>query len=354
MVLRLSHSVFSFFAAICCAACGASVPPESAVSRPEPEPVEVRLLFTGDVMQHLPQITAARRDGGFDYSEVFRYVRPRFDAADLVVVNFETTLTDSPRYAGYPCFRSPTALADALRDAGVDVATLANNHCCDGGAEGVRTTLRELDRCGIRHTGVCAASCGPAAHHPLRLMIRGVRFAFVNYTYGTNGLPDPCGVQVNRIDTARMARDLAGLAKDSVDCIVACMHWGNEYERQENAAQRELAAWLRRRGVDIVIGHHPHVVQPFEADSVHAVFYSLGNFVSNQRQRYRDGGVMAGIRVTRLPDGSMRYAAEAIPVWVALPRYRVLPPEAADTMRLPTAYALFRADCAALLEKNVL
>mgnify|MGYP002420655681 CR=1 FL=1 len=124
-------------AAACC------VPAQRAgVERPvpEPAPVRVQLLFAGDVMQHLPQVTAARRGDGFDYRGVFAYLRRRFHAADLVVVNLETTLTRTDRYTGYPCFRSPVALADALRDAGVDVAVLANNHCCDGGAAGVRTT----------------------------------------------------------------------------------------------------------------------------------------------------------------------------------------------------------------------
>ena len=127
-------------AAACC------VPAQRAgVERPvsEPAPVRVRLLFAGDVMQHFPQVTAARCGDGFDYRGVFAYLRRRFHAADLVVVNLETTLTRTDRYTGYPCFRSPVALADALRDAGVDVAVLANNHCCDGGAAGVHTTVAE-------------------------------------------------------------------------------------------------------------------------------------------------------------------------------------------------------------------
>ena len=189
-------------AAACC------VPAQRAgVERPvpEPAPVRVQLLFAGDVMQHLPQVTAARRGDGFDYRGVFAYLRRRFHAADLVVVNLETTLTRTDRYTGYPCFRSPVALADALRDAGVDVAVLANNHCCDGGAAGVRTTVAELGRCGILHTGVFTDSLDRAANNPLWVERYGVRFALLNYTYGTNGIPVPAGVEVNLIDTARMA-----------------------------------------------------------------------------------------------------------------------------------------------------
>ena len=131
-------------AAACCVPAKQS---ERAPALPPPKPVCVRLLFGGDVMQHLPQVTAARRETGFDYQEVFAHLHRRFRAADLVIVNLETTLTRTDRYTGYPCFRSPAALADALRDAGVDVAVLANNHCCDGGAAGVysREVAPELE-----------------------------------------------------------------------------------------------------------------------------------------------------------------------------------------------------------------
>lgn len=317
----------------------------------EPGPVTVRLLFTGDVMQHGPQVEAARRGTGFDYSDCFAAVEPRFRAADLTVVNLETTLTRSGRYSGYPVFRSPAALADALARAGVDIATLANNHCCDGGSAGIRTTVEELERCGIRHTGVFADSLDRLVRHPLFVESRGVRFAFLSYTYGTNGIPVPRGRYVNRIDTLAMAADLAAISRDSVDCVVVAMHWGNEYERRPNGVQRRLADFLRRHGADLVIGHHPHVVQPCRADSTHVVLYSLGNFVSNQRRRYCDGGLMAEIDATRHPDGRMTYALRLVPVWVSLPGYRILPPEAADTLPLPDAYRLFRTDTEELLGK---
>ena len=310
---------------------------------PEPPPQRVRMFFGGDVMQHLPQVEAARSGGGFDYSPVFEALAPRMHGADIAVVNLETTLTSSATYSGYPMFRSPVVLADALREAGVDVAVLANNHCCDGGAAGIRTTIRELDRCGIRHTGVFADSADYRRNHPLRLTWCGVRITLVNYTYGTNGLPVPAGTIVNLIDTLRMAADLER-ARRGADFVVACMHWGNEYERRENASQRAVAGFLRRHGVDLVVGSHPRVVQPWRADSSHVVLFSLGNLVSNQRRRYTDGGLVACIEALRHPDGRMTYRLDPVPVWVALPRYRILPPEAADTMHLPADYARFRED----------
>ena len=286
-------------AALLAAACCVPDRRERTVRMPEPPaPERIRLLFGGDVMQHLPQIQSARRNGGFDYRDVFAALEPRFRAADLVVINLETTLADAEPYAGYPVFRSPAALADALHEAGVDVAVLANNHCCDGGQSGIRTTVRELERCGIRHTGVFRDSADYRHNHPLLLRRGGISIALLNYTYGTNGLPVPAGTLVNRIDTAAMARDLAAARLTGADCIAVCIHWGNEYERRPNASQRTLARFLRRHGADLVIGSHPHVVQPYEADSASAVFYSLGNLVSNQRRRYCDGGLLAEIGVT--------------------------------------------------------
>lgn len=332
--------------------CAQAPPPPPAESEPEPRPASVRLLFAGDVMQHMPQVHAARRDTTFDYTEVFAAVRPRFAAADFVVVNLETTLTRTGRYSGYPLFRSPVELADALRAAGVDAAFTANNHCCDGGAEGIRTTAGELDRCGVLRTGSFVDSLDRAERHPLLVERCGVRLALFSYTYGTNGMPVPRGMEVNRIDTLRMADDLARV-RGRVDCIVVGIHWGVEYARRESAEQRLLADFLRRHGADVVIGSHPHVVQPAEADSTHVTIYSLGNFVSNQRKRYTDGGIMASVEATKHPDGRMTYRLECIPVWVALPGYRILPPEAADTTELPAAYRTFRQDTAEVLASEV-
>ena len=259
-------------AALLAAACCVPDRRERTVRMPEPPaPERIRLLFGGDVMQHLPQIQAARSNGGFDYRDVFAALAPRFRAADLVVVNLETTLADAEPYAGYPVFRSPAALADALHEAGVDVAVLANNHCCDGGLQGIRTTVRELKRCGIRHTGVFRDSADYRRNHPLLLRRGGISIALLNYTYGTNGLPVPAGTLVNRIDTAAMARDLAAARHTGADCIAGCIHWGNEYERRPIDSQRMLARFLRRHGADLVIGSHPHVVQPYEADTATAV-----------------------------------------------------------------------------------
>lgn len=313
-----------------------------------------RLLFAGDLMQHMAQINAARSGDGFDYAQSFAWVAERFRRADLAVVNLETTLTRSKHYTGYPCFRAPVAVAEEMARMGVDVALLANNHCCDGGARGIATTVEVLDSLGIVHAGAFPDSADYRRSRIVRLNRGSIRFALLNYTYGTNGLPTPRGCIVRRIDTLDMARDLADARRDSAECIIVCMHWGNEYERRENDGQRRLAGFLRRHGADLIIGSHPHVIQPCEADSTHITLYSLGNFVSNQQRRYCDGGLLAEIEVTRYPSGRCTYRLATLPVWVLLPGYRIVPPEVGDTLTLPPAvrarYQTFLDDTRQLLE----
>lgn len=305
----------------------------------------VRIVAAGDLMQHLPQVMAARLKDDttkYDYTPSFRYVASRFRDADLSIVNLETTLSESGPYYGYPCFKSPAEVADAMQDMGIDVAALANNHCCDRGAYGIKSTAEILDKRGVSRVGVCRDSVEYKVNNVLYLKRSGISFAIVNYTYGTNGINVPKGMVVNHLDSVVMARDLASINRDSVDCVIAVVHWGNEYERQPNREQKMMADFMRRSGVDIILGSHPHVVQPFEVDDKGVTLYSLGNFVSNQRTRYRDGGLIATIDVTIVERGegeevksrSVKYDLDVTPVWAHLPDYAVIPPEVGDVMQM--------------------
>ena len=318
----------------------------------QPEPSRVSLLFAGDVMCHMPQITAARRGDGYDFTPSFEYVKPVIAAADVAIVNFETVVSPDGRYAGYPCFSSPAALAGALKDAGVDIALTANNHCCDRGRRGIAATAHCLDTLGIACTGTFCDSTDYEQRNPLRFESRGVKFALINYTYGTNGLPVPEGCIVNLTDTAAMARDLEA-ARDA-DFRIAYMHWGEEYARRPTASQRSLAAFLHRHGADLVIGSHPHVIQPADTCAAAPTLYSLGNFVSNQRKRYCDGGLMVQAEVEKSAEGEVSCSLRFIPVWVRLPGYRILPPAVADTLAMSAderwQYEQFRADTKSLLQ----
>ena len=296
----------------------------------------IRLVFGGDLMQHMPQITAARQsDGSYDYTASFEYITPLFRDADIAVLNFETTINTSGRYSGYPMFAAPPAVADAMVEMGIDIALLANNHCCDRSSRGIDSTIDEFTKRRISHIGAYKDSIDYADNNIQYFKCKGVNFALLNYTYGTNGIPIPKGRIVNLIDTTIIKRDLRSIPRDSADCIIACMHWGIEYERKANREQRALAELLRREGVDIIIGSHPHVVQPYEADSTHVTYYSLGNLVSNQQWRYSDGGLIAEVEVIRCDtvDG-LRYQTNPHPVWVLLPKYKVLTRSVGDTLMM--------------------
>ena len=322
-------------------------------------PKRARLVVAGDLMQHTPQLKAARQaDSSYNFSESFRYVAKYFRDADLAVVNLETTLSREGSYSGYPCFCSPAEVADAMVEIGVDVALLANNHCLDCGAKGVRATADILDSCGIVRMGVFRDSVDYAAGSVRYLRAGDVRLAMVNYTYGTNGIPAPKGVVVNPLDTLFIGRELASIDRENVDCVVAFVHWGNEYERKPNRDQRRMADFMKRNGVDIIIGSHPHVVQPYEVDEQgKIVVYSLGNFVSNQSKRYTDGGLVVTIDIEEDMDGELKYYLSYTPVWVHRPKYAILPPEVGYTLPMNSlsreAYHIFMTDTRELLSGNI-
>jgi len=288
----------------------------------------LRLLFAGDVMGHAPQITSAQlvKDKKYDYEPCFQYVKPIVSEADLAIANLELTLPGKPPYTGYPMFRSPDALAEALKNTGFDVLVTANNHSNDARGSGVISTIRTLDRLKLSHTGTFASARERDTQYPLILSKNGFRLALLNYTYGTNGVPTDSPTIVNLIDKTRIAADLEKAKSLKPHYIIAFMHWGLEYQLTENAEQRDFAAFLARNGADLVIGAHPHVVQPVrqeqtskpeEPDKSVVVVYSLGNYISNQLKPHTDGGIMFEVELLK-KEGA--YKAETgrngiIPVW---------------------------------------
>lgn len=324
---------------------------------PSPAVRRVRIVFGGDVMAHTPQLTAAKCvDGTYSFERSFEYVAPILRDADIAVVNLETTLSHQTPYTGYPMFRSPAELAVTLRDIGVDAVGLANNHICDRGASGLRSTIGILDSLEIKYAGAYVDSLSQNQNQPLYLSANGFTLALLNYTYGTNGIPTPRGVVVNRIDTIQMAADIAMVDQSKADATCVMIHWGEEYQRKPNRTQRAIADFCRRQGVELIIGSHPHVAQPIESDSAcrWSVVYSLGNMVSNQQWRYSDGGLLAEVRLSRVADAPVSMSVEAIPIWVLCPEYRILPPLVGDTLTMNSAaryrYNQFINDCKTLLK----
>ena len=257
----------------------------------------LRLLFVGDLMQHQGQIDAARTARGYDYSACFAYVKEVISQADFAVANLEVTLGGKP-YRGYPAFSAPDEYLTAIHDAGFNVLLTANNHCLDRGRKGLERTLRLIDSLHIPAAGTYTDIEDRRTRYPLLLEKKGFRIALLNYTYGTNGIPVPSPAVVNLIDTTVIAQDIEKARQLHPDVLLACMHWGVEYQSLPGKKQQKLAQWLFAKGVDHIIGAHPHVVQPIEVhtDSLtrqkRLVAYSLGNFISNMSARRTDGGLM--------------------------------------------------------------
>jgi poly-gamma-glutamate synthesis protein (capsule biosynthesis protein) len=222
----------------------------------------------------------------------------------LAIVNLEGPLGGRP-HKGYPQFSIPDEFAVALKDAGFSVFLTANNHAVDCYSKGINRTIDVLDSLGVYHTGTFKKASDREHDYPLIVEKKGIRTAFLNYTYDTNGIDpaDPC--MVNCIDTALIKKDIRKALQANPDVIIAAMHWGEEYRLNQSKSQEELARFLISQGVDLIIGSHPHVVQPSQifTDPIskrsHLIVYSLGNFVSGMSGANTAGGQMISVTLKK-------------------------------------------------------
>lgn len=332
---------------------------------------ELTLIFTGDIMQHMPQVDAAWNEelGVYVYDSCFRYIKPWLAGADLAISNLETTLAGKP-YSGYPAFSSPDELVNGMLNAGIDIVGTANNHCCDRGRNGIERTTSILDSLGMMHMGTYKNAEAYGKTNPRIINTRGFRLAFLNYTYGTNGIPVPENNVVSLIEKDRMQSDMKAAGDSAVDMKIVFIHWGEEYQRAPNDFQKDIAAYLFAHGADIIIGSHPHVIQPMEwrkSDTLkkdQLVVWSLGNYVSNQRKRYTDGGTMFSIKLqkeaghTKIKDAGYQLTWVHNPLEKGKRQYYILPAARFenDTVLLdPQARGdlkLFLSDSRELLDGN--
>ena len=321
----------------------------------------IRLIFVGDVMGHETQLIGAWSEGGdscYNFAPVFQWVKDYISSADLAIANFEVTLAGEP-YTGYPTFSSPLSLAVALQDAGFNMLLTANNHILDRGVKGLEKTIDALDYLGIVHTGSFKDSLRWKTDYPLIIEEKGFRLAFLNYTYSTNMSRAKQPIIVNYLDTTRIIADLARCNEIDVDFIIACVHWGDEYKNNENREQRQIADFLAQNGCNLIVGSHPHVVQPMKkiagnaTDSV-LVAFSLGNFVSNQRWRYSDGGIMLDVTLTKTNGITKLNSYHYEPFWVrrypekGVQVYRIIP--VIDYLNNPDRYPIRVEDEKLLLQ----
>ncbi len=270
-----------------------------STSEPAPEPILedsfATIVSFGDTLCHKPLFNAAYNNetGIYDFSYMFEYVEKYFENSTITIGNCESPMAGAEiGYSGYPCFNAPEHLAIDLKELGVDIMTTANNHTLDKGFRGLSATLDFLDQSGISHVGT--ARNEPEQDCLLFCDLNGIKTAFLAYTYGTNGIPVPEGKEfcVNLIDEELILRQIARAKNEGAELIVASMHWGVEYQTTENAEQDRLAEFLIENDVDIILGCHPHVLQPMKMLKVETdegeqkeglVIFSQGNFFSNQR-----------------------------------------------------------------------
>ena len=341
-------------------------PPETTLPEPEPEHVvsTATISAQGDLLMHKPVFDTCRKsDGSYDFESIFRYMKEYSAAYDYAVVNLETTFGgDGYPYQGNPTFNCPDPFADSIVDAGYDMLLTANNHCSDTTSSGIKRTL-EL----VREKGLATLGTQLNDEEPKYSVVdvNGIKIGMLCYTYATgvtsDGRPSLNGLSpvsetglVNYFMENNLSKfyseveeHLANMKEDGAEATILYIHWGIEYQLQENATQRTIAQNLCDLGIDVIVGGHPHVVEPVAllestVDPGHKTvcIYSLGNAVSNQRTGisslfptgYTEDGALFSVTFEKYSDGSVYVAGtDVLPTWVNMhsnngsKEYNILP-----------------------------
>lgn len=288
---------------------------------------EVSLVMVGDILLHTPVAQSALgEEGTYDFSAVFEHVEERIKAADVALVNQEVIIGGSLLgITGYPSFNAPFELGDALVNAGFDVVLHATNHALDKGRRGLENCLSFWAE-NYPETVVLGINGSKEAQESIYVYEEnGIRIAILNYTYGTNGIsmPETMPYAVNLLEEEKVVQDLQR-AEEIADFVIVCPHWGTEYQRKPSAEQEKWVKLFAENGVDLVIGTHPHVIEPVEwygeEEEGMLVYYSLGNFVNwtsdtGEGTADRMLGCMAEVTIGRDMDGEVeitKYNAEPL------------------------------------------
>ena len=319
---------------------------------PEPEHVvsTATILSTGDLLMHKPVIDTGYKSGSYDFESIFRYLSEYTMDADLAVANLETTLCSTDNgysYSGYPNFNCPDALVDGAKDAGFDILLNASNHSYDTSSVGMHRTMQVIQDKGLIPLGIVENADDK---HYIVEEVNGINIGMICYTYETdsnadrvalNGLPVKAEdaplincFDYNALDTfyAELRTRLEEMKADGAEATVLYLHWGTEYQLQANETQKKMAQKICDLGVDVLIGGHPHVVQPMDlisstTDEDHKMvcLYSMGNAVSNQRQgnlsaiatAHTEDGVLFSITFSKYSDGTVYLeSTDLLPLWV--------------------------------------
>ncbi|MEG2525970.1 MAG: CapA family protein, partial [Oscillospiraceae bacterium] len=293
-----------------------TIKPAEKTPAPPPDPLaepknaaNVSLAVCGDIVCHAGLNAEAKKaDGTYDYTPIFTGAAETVKNADYAICTMETTFPDTTAYSGYPMFKSPPELAAALKSTGFDMVNTASNHSMDGLKNGLNRTLDILDKNGLDHVGTYRTQEERDKNNGIVVKeINGVSFAFLSFTYGTNGIPttgfeyavniffNDYLTTLSDINYARLKADMAAARALNTDVIAVIMHWGNEYAREPIAYQTELADFMFKEGADLILGGHVHVPEPMELrrvvdnegnEKTGFIAYCLGNLVSCQEDRY--------------------------------------------------------------------
>lgn len=293
------------------------------------EPVTFRIAAVGDIMFHMPQVEYAQTGEGYDFNDSFALIAPYIRRADFAIGNYETTSTpDLYPYSGYPMFNTPPQSIDAIKEAGFDALSTANNHCIDTYDDGIASTIREIRARGLHQFGTHTE-----ADEPIETAeVKGVKIALLSYTYGFNGMEqtltdEQYNTLVEPLSSEKIKADIERAREEGAELVIVYPHWGIEYNRMPSQEQQDLARSMAEWGADLVLGSHPHVVQPQEwirtADGRKVyIIYSMGNFVSGQRLEYNEDihveqSVLLDIGIERTKEGQVIVSdVQPIPLWV--------------------------------------
>ncbi|MCP3740961.1 CapA family protein [Rossellomorea sp. BNER] len=262
----------------------------------------------GDILLHNTVYEDAASKNGYEFVGMFDEVRQLLEEPDFLIANQESVPGGKELgLSSYPLFNSPHEIVSSLQEVGVDAVTTANNHSLDQGEKGVLSAIEYYEKINMPYTG--AFKSKQDQQNIRTFNVNGISFALLSYTYGTNGIPVPQGKEylVNLLEVDQMIADIKKARKLPVDMVVMGLHWGNEYERYPTEHQKSIAKQLTEAGADLIFGHHPHVLQPIEkyktSDGREAVvIYSLGNFLSGQKDDFKDIGGIASVTVQKKID----------------------------------------------------
>lgn len=243
---------------------------------------KLKLLATGDGLIHSVIFRNYYKNGVYDFTDAVKYVKDIVKDYDIAYYNQETPAgDDSITYSGYPMFYTPSAYVDAMRDAGFNTISLASNHSLDKGEKGILNTVKYFKTTDTLYSGMNDSE--EMRNNFIIKEKNNITYTMLSYTTITNGLQVPSGKNylLNLYDKKQVKKDIEAV-RDKVDVLIVAMHWGIEYINMPNEEEKEIAEYLSSLGVDIVIGNHPHILQPITKIGDTIVMYSLGNFISNQ------------------------------------------------------------------------